>query len=99
MTVRIFIKRHMKSDQIEEALSLLKQFRSDALDQPGYISGETMIDHYDPHKVMVVSTWQTVEDWIRWQESGERARNETQLEDLLGQPTSYEIYDVGGSSS
>jgi hypothetical protein len=54
--------------------------------------------HYDPHRVMVISTWQTVEDWIRWQESGERARNEAQLEALLGQPTSYEIYNVGGAS-
>jgi hypothetical protein len=47
---------------------------------------------------MVISTWQTVEDWIRWQESGVRARNEAQLEALLGQPTSYEIYNVGGAS-
>ncbi|MEJ2640097.1 MAG: antibiotic biosynthesis monooxygenase [Desulfosarcinaceae bacterium] len=99
MTVKIFIKRYMKSDRIEEALSVLKQFRSAALDQPGYISGETLIGHYDPRSVVVVSTWQTVEDWIRWQESGERARNEAQLEALLGQPTKYEIYNVGVSPS
>ena len=97
MAVKVFVKRYIKGDQVEEALALLKQFRSSALDQPGYISGETLIDHYDPHNVMVVSTWQTVEDWIRWQEGGERARKESQLEALLGQPTKYEIYDVGGS--
>jgi heme-degrading monooxygenase HmoA len=98
MTVKVFVKRHIKSDQVEEAFSLLKQFRSSALDQPGYISGETLVDHYDPHNVMVVSTWQSVEDWISWQESGERAHKETQLEALLGQPTKYEIYDVGMST-
>jgi heme-degrading monooxygenase HmoA len=97
MTVKVFIKRHIKRDQVESALALLKDFRSFALGQPGYISGETLIGHYDPHNVTVVSTWQTVEDWIRWQESEERARNESQLEDLLGQPTKFEIYDVGGS--
>jgi heme-degrading monooxygenase HmoA len=96
MTVKVFIKRHIQSDQIERALSLLKDFRSSALDQPGYISGETLVGHYDRHNVMVVSTWQAVEDWIRWQESEVRARNEAQLEALLGQPTKFEIYDVGG---
>ena len=95
MTIKIFIKRHIQEDKMEGALSLLKQFRIAAMGQPGYISGETLVNHYDPRSVTVVSTWQTVEDWISWQESDVRARNEAQLDEMLEQPTKYEIYDVG----
>ncbi len=97
MAVKIFIKRHIKKDVMEEALSLLNRFRLAAMEQPGYISGETLVNHYDPRSVTVVSTWKTVEDWIRWQESDVRARNEAQLEELLEQSTRYEVYDVGVS--
>ena len=95
MTVKIFIKRNIQEDDMEVALSLLSQFRINAMGQPGYISGETLINHYDPRSVTVVSTWQTVEDWINWQESDERARIEARLEEMLEQPTKYEVYDVG----
>ena len=95
MSVKIFIKRHIKENRMGDALKMLNQFRSDAMRQPGYISGETLVNHYDPRSVTVISTWNTVEDWIAWQESDERARNEDGLEEMLEQPTKYEVYDVG----
>ena len=66
-----------------------------ALKQAGYISGETLINHYDPCNITVVSTWQTIDDWIRWEESDERSANENQLEALQEGPADFEIYDLG----
>lgn len=94
MPVKILIKRYIQEHKMEAALSLLKQFRANAMEQPGYISGETLKNHYDPRSITVVSTWETVEDWISWQESDTRARREAQLEELLEQSTKYEIYDI-----
>jgi heme-degrading monooxygenase HmoA len=112
MAVKIFIKRHVKEDKTHEAVELLKDVRSRALKQPGYISGETLINHYDPCKITVVSTWQTdpckitvvstwqtIDDWIRWEESDERSAKEDQLEDLQEGPADFEIYDLGLVSS
>ena len=65
MAVKVFIKRNIKKGKTQEAVELLKEVRSYALKQPGYISGETLINHYDPCKITVVSTWQTIDDWIR----------------------------------
>ena len=95
MSVKIFIKRHIKEENMDAALSLLNQFRLAAMEQSGYISGETLVNHYDRRSVTVVSTWNSVEDWIRWQESDKRAHNEARLEEMLEQATKYEIYDVG----
>ena len=95
MAVKIFIKRVVKKGKTQEAVELLKDVRSQALKQPGYISGETLINHYDPCKITVVSTWQTIDNWIRWEESDERSAKENQLEGLQEGPTDFEIYDLG----
>ena len=95
MAIKIVINRHFKPDSAKTAFALLNKLRHEAMKQPGYISGETWINHYDPCKITVVSTWQTVEDWIRWEESDERAANEQTLEGLLEKGTDFEIYDLG----
>lgn len=95
MTIKVFIKRYVKKGKTEDTLALLNKVRSQALKQPGYISGETLVNHYDPSNITVVSTWQTIEDWIRWQESDERAAKEDQLESLQEGPANFEIYDLG----
>jgi heme-degrading monooxygenase HmoA len=91
-----FLKRlSVKSGKVEEAYALLNKIRSHATHQPGYVSGETLSNHYDDRSITVISTWQSVDDWIRWEESDERASNEAELESLLEEPTKFEVYDVG----
>lgn len=93
MAVRVFIKRHFKEGQVDQAADLLKEFRRSAMTRPGYISGETLVNHYDANCVVVVSTWADVEDWIRWQQSEDRDRNEERIEEFLDKPTVYEVFD------
>ena len=74
---------------------MLEEFRNMAQTEPGYISGETLINHFDSRSITVVSTWRTIEDWVRWQSSDKRAANEAKIEESLEVPTKYEIYDIG----
>lgn len=96
MAIKILIKRQFKEKSTRQAFTLLNNFRHDAMNRSGYISGETWINHYDPSKITVVSTWQTVEDWIEWEESDERSALEARLKDILIVPAKFEVYDVGG---
>ena len=95
MAIKVVIKRHLKKSTAEEAIAFLNTIRREAMGRPGYISGETWINHYDPHKITVVSTWQTVEDWIHWEESDTREAHEAKLDNLLKVPAKFEIYDLG----
>ena len=94
MPVRIIIKRHVKKECRDKVLKLLGEFRKQAIRQPGYISGETLLNHYDPNGLVVLSTWRTVENWICWQNSDERNKNEARIEALLDRPTAFEVYDA-----
>ncbi len=66
--------------------------------QPGYISGETLRCLDCPGEYMVISTWNTVEDWNNWLNSEERKKIQSQVDALLGETTEYRIYEslVGG---
>lgn len=97
MAIKVFIKRRTKKGRVEKTVAMLEEFRNMAKKEPGYISGETLINHYDDRSITVVSTWRTIEDWVHWQSSDKRAINEAKIEDLLEVPTKYEVYDIGSS--
>jgi heme-degrading monooxygenase HmoA len=95
MAIKVFIKRHIREGHVEPAVAMLEEFRNMAKKESGYIFGETLINHYDARSITIVSSWKTIEDWIRWQSSDKRASNEVRIEPLLEVPTKYEIYDIG----
>jgi heme-degrading monooxygenase HmoA len=97
MAIKVLIKRHIIVGKTNEALELLNTLRSQAMNQPGYISGETLVNHFDARSITVISTWQTIEDWIEWQDSDERAATEARLDKILEEAAKFEIYDLGRS--
>ena len=92
MIVKVMIKRKIKEGKAREVFALLNKFRSDAMNQKGYISGETLINHDNPREILVIAMWQDMENWLAWRENPERKANETLLERWLEEPTAYDTY-------
>lgn len=92
MAVKIIIKRIVPESKAEELKPLLQRLRNLANQQPGYISGETFkrIDH--PGESLVISTWQSMDDWRRWALSDERKGPQEKIDYFLGEKTEYEVY-------
>jgi hypothetical protein len=63
--------------------------------QAGYISGLTLMDPENSNKMLVIGTWQSLEDWNRWKGNQERTRLESMLEIYQEGSTQYEVYVVG----
>ena len=95
MAVKILIKRNIKNGNMQAAARLLINSRQGAMTQPGYISSETMRSLDDPAKVVVVSMWQTQEDWRAWQSSDTRKSIQAEFEEYLVGQTEYELYSLG----
>ena len=92
MIVKVMMKRKIKEGKAIEVFALLNKFRSDAMNQKGYISGETLINHDNPREILVVSMWQDMDNWISWRENPERKANENLLERCLEEPTIYDSF-------
>ena len=93
MAVQVIIKRKFKVDNPEELIPLLTELRIRAKDQPGYISGETLRSLDDPEDYLVVSKWETADDWKKWLHSKERRNIQGEVDSLIGEKTFYEIFE------
>ena len=92
MTVKIIIKRKVPEEKEKDLLPLIKELRILTTRQKGYISGETLRRIDKPGETVVVSTWETVEDWKQWVTSQKRSVLQGKIDALLGEETEYHIY-------
>jgi heme oxygenase (mycobilin-producing) len=92
MAIKIIIKRTISEDKVKYLTPLLKQLRTLANNQPGYISGETMKRMDRPGEYLVISTWKSLEEWEKWLSSDERNAVQNKIDIILGKKTEYEVY-------
>ena len=83
MTVRVFIEREVEPGQEAKLQLLMMQARAKAIKSNGYISGETLRAIDNPNKFLVISNWNSAEDWKAWEKSAERAQLQTEIAALL----------------
>jgi len=95
MAVKILIKRKFKDGNLRAAARLLINHRNGAMEQPGYISSETIQRLDDPNQITVISMWKDIEAWEAWKNSETRKSNENEARDLLAGQTEYEHYSLG----
>ena len=93
MAVDVMIKRKVKQGRLaKELVPLILHLRILATYQPGYISGTTLSNLEHPEECLVVSRWESIDDWNRWRQSKQRSEIEQKIEALIGEKTEYNIY-------
>lgn len=92
--VRVIVEHFVKSPQdVDSLVHIIYQLRQEAMKQPGYITGETLINEADPTNVLVISTWNKEEQWNAWDTCELRTGITKQALPLLKQPYSVRIYN------
>jgi heme-degrading monooxygenase HmoA len=95
MQAKIIIKRKFIKGKQREIIALLRELRSGALQQPGYISGETLTSSDDPQTLVVIGSWQDMESWINWRENDTRKTLERMLETYQETSSEYQELTLG----
>jgi len=93
MAIDVMIKRRVKPGrQAKELVPLILHLRALATYQPGYISGTTLCNLEHPDECLVVSRWESIEDWNRWRSNKQRTAIEEKIEMLIGEKAEYTLY-------
>ena len=95
MSIKALIKRTVPQDKARNMLHLFMEMRTLATAQPGYISGETMKSIDNPDVYLIISTWESADDWEKWLLSKKRQAIQKKMDTLLGGKTNYEIFQYG----
>lgn len=92
MAIKVIITRKVGKGKQKDLLPLLMELRTKAINQNGYISGETLKGISDPDEFMVISTWQSFEDWKAWEDNPEREEIQAKIDAILEEKTMAKAY-------
>ena len=92
MAVKIITQRTVTPDKQAEVQLLLRELRTKAISQPGYLMGETLTSVDNPNTYIVISTWQSLEDWKAWESNPDRRAIQTKIETLLTTHSQMAVY-------
>ncbi|HBD08111.1 MAG TPA: antibiotic biosynthesis monooxygenase [Syntrophobacteraceae bacterium] len=92
MAIRVIIERQTIPGNELQLNSLLMSLRSKAMHAKGYISGETLRSLESPNTFIVISTWNSLDDWKAWEQDAERKKIQSQIDALLRAPSKHQVY-------
>lgn len=92
--IRVLIERYFASGMEEELRDAEREVRKEATHNPGYISGETLIDLTDSRHNLVISTWRSQAEWEAWHESEERRASMARIDSMLEMPEQVKVFEI-----
>jgi heme-degrading monooxygenase HmoA len=98
MAVKILIQRKIRPGKENEFAKALRELRSKAIHAQGYISGEILRSIGVPSLHLVISTWNSLEDWNRWANSAERKGFQKKTDALVEGLTKVTPYQYESAS-
>jgi heme-degrading monooxygenase HmoA len=90
--IKVLVERTIKGKRVKEITRLLRMLRVLAMQQPGYISGETLHEVDAPNNYLVISAWYSLEQWQAWFSSRERQKLQAELDGYMEAPTQIKVY-------
>jgi heme oxygenase (mycobilin-producing) len=82
--IRVVLEHRTKdAENARQLVEGIRLVRAEARKKHGFINGDTLVDVDDPCHVVVLSSWQTQEDWKAWDESRIRKSMLPLIEDHL----------------
>ncbi len=92
--VKVMIKRQTKKETEVGVHDSLAELRAAAMRQPGYVSGETLVNTANPREILVISTWLSLKHWKAWQESKQRTELDEAFRPLVAEEQVSTYYIV-----
>ncbi|HKJ97421.1 MAG TPA: antibiotic biosynthesis monooxygenase family protein [Desulfotignum sp.] len=99
MSVCVIIKRKFDDKDVASKIApLIVRLRSQSSIQPGFITDQAFAALDTKGEYLVVSMWDTIEDWNNWMHSALRQPIQREIDELTIEKTEYRYYEpvVGG---
>ena len=90
--IKILLERTIKGKNVGKIVQLLRQLRVKAMQQPGYVGGETLHAVEDPNHYLVISAWESQDHWQAWLNNPERQKLQAEVDSYLESPTTMRVF-------
>ena len=93
MTVKVLIERWAKAGHEETVWEMLRDLRSQAVRQRGYLYGETWRSADNPRVFVVISVWGSREYWEIWANDEFRRGMDVRINQMLRKPSTARVFE------
>jgi len=81
--IKVLIERHIAETLESHYEQLAREILQNAVQAPGFVSGETLRNGADANHRFLLSSWRSEADWQRWHQSPERREMMLQMQPML----------------
>ena len=92
--IKVLIERQVNKNNYSKVMDYLKDIRSAAVRQPGFLTAETLVKGEDPVDILAISTWFSESYWVAWQTKQSRIGIEDHITSFLLREPRITIYKV-----
>ena len=93
MGVKVVLERTVKAGYENTVWEKLRDLRSQAVRQGGYMYGETWRSLDNPRTFVVVSVWGTREHWETWSNDDFRRKLDESISPMLRKPCTIRLFE------
>ena len=82
----------LRVNDVIRILPILRELRKEAMFQPSYISGTTLVGAEDRSLISIETIWESIKDWKQWEKSQTQINLFRKLVPFLLEKSKIKIY-------
>jgi len=92
MDIKIIIFRRYSKEKLVELQPILDELYRLVFKFGGFVSGETLVNIEEPGEHMIISTWNSIDEWEAYHQAGKVKELCGMVDIIIGQHTSHKIF-------
>lgn len=92
--IRVIIERFIAESLEANYEIIAKETLGEAIQAPGFISGESLKDVLNERHRVVLCNWRSLQDWQRWEGSAERKKMMDKINLMLETPEKISVLEL-----
>jgi len=92
--IRVLIERSLVDGKESDYHRAIRQLKQKAGHMAGYVSGEMLVDPENSLRCLVLSSWDSLENWKIWAKSTERKLAKDKIRKMLTKDEKISVYEA-----
>jgi len=81
--IRVLINRHVREGCLDDYVNSIRNARKKVLNFDGFIAGELLEEKSNSNHAIIISCWESFDDWEAWYDSDERKQVSQEMSSYL----------------
>jgi len=92
MEVKVIIQRRYSEEEKKSLKPILGELYQLVFEFGGFVSGEALVNCEDPRERVIISQWNSIEQWKRYHEADRVRTLCSMIDTIIGKVTTHKVF-------